>query len=181
MNVFMLDADHARRASYHPDNFTYWGAKEALQLAYNVWWQTSGVGIPRDMLRGLTPVERVQRGLPAYLPTHQAHPWSVWAGESSANLWFLLEHAEALLVEDRYRFGRDTAVWSAWEWIVKHAPRLPAVELTTMPRCFGGRGIDTGEGIIADYREYFRQAKVGRSVWTRRDRPEWIDSASDDR
>lgn len=174
MNVFMLATDHAERARFHPDNFLYWGAKEALQLVANVWWRTDGRDADRAPLRGLTPTERVRAGMPAYLPTQQNHPWSVWAGRSASNLWFLLEHAEALLLEDRYRFDRDTAVWCAWVWAVENAPTLPDVGLTPMPRCFGGREISTGKGLIEDYREYFRQAKLERSVWTRREVPEWI-------
>ena len=81
MNVFMLAVNHQERASYHPDNFLYWGAKEALQLVGNVWWRKDGLDVSREPLRGLTPVERVRQGIPAYLPTHQKHPWLGWGVE----------------------------------------------------------------------------------------------------
>ena len=107
-----------------------------------------------------------------YKPTHENHPCVLWATESLANFWWLLEHGLELCYEYTYRFGK---VHKSQEMIVACSMVTSAgaydPRLVSPPQCMPDEYMLPGDPVTA-YRNYYLGRKVAQSKWTRRPVPD---------
>jgi hypothetical protein len=127
----------------------------------------------------------------AYLPSHQHHPCTVWAGECINNYLWLCRLGLELCAEYTYRFGerpakpgmappavpRRHASERVMAALRAHAPLLPDKRVITpfalaMPEEYRVAGDP-----VASYRRYYREAKAAFARYTRREAPDWLAAA----
>lgn len=175
MNIFWLDKDVQRCASYHCDEHAVKMVVEYAQLL------STAVRLTHGDARGLLSGERLTRvgerqyakpiiGARAYAVTHANHPCAVWARISIDN-WLLLRRL-ALALADEYtrRWGRIHA--SARIITALPVPRLPR-GLTTPPLTMPERYV--GGGVVSSYRRFYREGKPF-ATWKYTPRPLWMQS-----
>lgn len=109
-----------------------------------------------------------------YKATHANHPCTVWAGESASNYRWLVAHFYALSDEYTFRYGKIHATWTKLKDLVLDIPagmcdsdRTPFAQ--AMPDEF--RQSDA----VQAYRAYYRSNKAAIAVWTKRDKPDWME------
>jgi hypothetical protein len=145
MNVFALDRDPTLAARAHCDRHLLWQITEAAQMLA-VAHHRSGTAPP---------------GI--YRPSHENHPCSIWARETTSNYRWLHAMGVALGSIYRERFGRTHRSEEVLRLIPDPPPDVPEGPLTpfaqVMPPEY--QSDDPVEG----YRSYFRGEKAHLASW----------------
>lgn len=174
MNVFLLDLDTLTSASYLVDDHCAFvtmpsgkvirGCKmaiEAVQILCTV-WHKQGLSAP-------------------YKPTHQNHPWVLYAGTGEDAYRLVRDHALAILLEHEHRTGKYLpTVQAALEQVLEPPPGIPETSRYLIPVCMNGSvvQVSTLQRAVELYREYYTSAKISRMPrFTKRDTPFWARSA----
>jgi hypothetical protein len=144
MNIFILDLDPARAATYMFDTHVNKMILETAQLLSTI------------------------NGGP-YKPTHENHPCTKWIGSHRWNYDWLYHHGVGLCEEFRYRFGKDHAS----EDIIQ-ALREPLVDIPPGASSFALAMPDEYKDSdpVRAYRRYYH-SKERLAKWTKREQPSW--------
>ncbi len=152
MNIFVLDKDIEKCATFHCDKHVVKMILESAQiLSTSV--RLSGLDV-------------------GYKITHPNHPCSLWASESLANWKWLRELAKALNKEYRYRFERKVNHKSFDLIQTLPSPKIKDLGLTpfaqVMPEQYQHKNPVTA------YRKYYKEEKSKILKWSKRPSPPWI-------
>ena len=179
MNIFYLDEDPDTCARQHNDKHCVKMIVEYAQLMSSAHRVLDGVEYQgrtangRRIARWFHPDGYLQDTL--YKVAHLNHPSTKWVRQSKSHYEYLYSLWIALCAEYTYRYGKIHETQRKLEGALYFAPVNigvnPFVEpppaMKHYPQC-----IVTGDS-IASYRNYYREAKSGFAVWTKRDAPEW--------
>ena len=99
MNIFVLDLDPVKAARMHCDKHIPKMCVEAAQMMASALRRHGAT----DEQMPLTTTGKPYKG------GYHHHPCTVWAGDSSANFYWLADHALALCKEYTTRFGKTHA------------------------------------------------------------------------
>eukprot|EP00768_Dysnectes_brevis_P009549 gnl/Dysnectes_brevis/9722_a18375_195.p1 GENE.gnl/Dysnectes_brevis/9722_a18375_195~~gnl/Dysnectes_brevis/9722_a18375_195.p1 ORF type:complete len:271 (+),score=54.64 gnl/Dysnectes_brevis/9722_a18375_195:46-858(+) len=182
MNLFFLDKDHAKAASYYFDTHVIKIILEAaLMLSAAVWrvlpdqaaqWS---IQYKQDKESG----KELQSKTPIYRPTHKNHPMTLFVGSSLANFRYAADHALALAEEYRYRFKKTHKSERIIRHLLKHHPpseAFPSQEpAPTMPPQAMPEEYRVPGDTVQAYRRYYMGAKRHLASWRRRGKPSWYD------
>ena len=152
MNIFILDWQHKTCAEYHCDKHVVKMPLETTQMLSTVHWRYNNDG--------------------PYLPVHQKHPCTLWAGQTVENYIWLWKLGIALCEEFTHRYDKVHSC----ERILAIL-RLPPVQLTArgftkpyqaMPDEY--KHYDVIEG----YKTYYINDKKRFATWKKRKTPEFM-------
>lgn len=110
-----------------------------------------------------------------YRATHEKHPCTLWAGETSGSFVWLVCHGLALAWVYKERFGRKHKSWEVVDRAVDFLDLLPSGPETPAPFC-GPEDILPGAPVTERYRELMRRkwaADKRPPRWTSATPPEW--------
>jgi len=143
MNIFILDRDPVLAAQMQCDKHVVKMVLESAQIMSTI------------------------KGGP-YKPTHKNHPCVLWATNEDNYNW-LSEHGLALCKEYTYRYGKRHKCQDVIESLAPDYNYDDAINnfVQCMPdeyKC---------EDPVEAYRNYYRGAKSGFAVWTKREVPFW--------
>lgn len=164
MNIFWLSNDPSEIPQWMVDKHAANGkmALEAAQLMANCYTLQELASI--DCPRTLSGSPRVH--------THVSNPCSLWTKASISNFEWLLEHANAILLERKHRVGKDHAIRPFLEWVASNKPSLPNIGLTSPALNVTDKTYSSDP--VEVYRHYYRVEKVNLHKWTNRPRPSWL-------
>ena len=111
-----------------------------------------------------------------YKKTHTNHPCAIWTRNCIGNYKWLCDHAQSLLDEYTYRYGKTHASTSVISWCVSNIPDIPDGELTDIAQCMPDE-YKSNDPVIA-YRNYYNKAKSHLHNWKRRQIPHWVVSVN---
>jgi hypothetical protein len=153
LNIFFLADKLPECAQYHCDKHVVKMILEYTQILCTV---LSVHGI-------LTP----------YLPTHQKHPCTIWAGISLDNWSWLRSLTHELNKEYQYRFQRHISHKSAEVASKLPLPPIPSIGITERPQVMPNQYKVPGDPVTA-YRKFYLNEKVHLLKYTRRPAPDWV-------
>lgn len=114
------------------------------------------------------------------------HPICKWVREDLNNFVWVYDHARFLCQEFTYRFDKVHFCQSFIEWCNTLIPDLPLNKPTEQPQCFlKYPELMVKNNPVEGYRRYYcahkmffvnKSGKVINATWTRRDKPEWINT-----
>jgi hypothetical protein len=151
MNIFVLDEDVSKAASYHMDRHV--------------------VKMPLETAQMLSTVLFKKGVKTSYRPVHQKHPCTLWAGESRANFLWLCDLGLSLSDEYTFRYGKVHKSLSVIEFAIMNCDVIEEGGLTrfalAMPEEY------KQPSAIESYREYYRKGKLHLADWSKRSKPDW--------
>lgn len=154
MNIFLLDRDVEKCASYMVDNHVVKMITEHAQM--------------------LSTVVRLNGGDAGYKVTHPHHPCTRWVGASLSNWFYLKALTHWMHLEWQYRFDHPRDHWHKAYGIIQSLPipDIPDVGLTpfaqAMPEQYRHK-----DAVVA-YRNFYNGDKRHLFKWKKREQPEWI-------
>ena len=152
MNIFILDWNHTTCAQWHCDKHVVKMPLETCQMLSTTWHRYENDG--------------------PYLPVHQKHPCTLWAGASVENYVWLWRLGKALCIEYSYRYGKTHACEAVLAMIRTPPPSLTSRGFTkpaqAMPDEY--KHYDT----ITAYHNYYRGAKARLATWKTRPTPNFM-------
>ena len=157
MNIFILHPDHTTCAQYHCDKHVVKMVLETTQMLSTVHWRWDNRG--------------------PYLPVHQKHPCTLWAGESVANYKWLLKLGVALCREYTYRYEKVHKCELLLEHPLAEAPcnlqvmeerQQPTAPAQAMPVQYKRKNP------IQAYRTYYKAEKARFCKWKNRKTPTFM-------
>jgi hypothetical protein len=155
MNLFVLDRNPVRAASYYCDKHVVKIITEAAQMLCCAY----------------------PNGQAPYKHTHYNHPMNRWVRHSSWNYSWTLAHAQALCTEYTKRYNKTHKGEFAIHWCASNLPQVVFKNyyLTDWPRCFGDYKdqIPVTNDAVEDYRNYYRIAKSYFAKWKMGNKPHW--------
>jgi len=155
MNIFFLDFDTKKCATYHCDKHVVKMILETAQLLCGV--------------HHVTPQANEQ--VP-YKLSHKNHPCAIWSRESLSNYLYLCDLGLELCREYTYRYGKRHKSQEVIEWCIMNKPNIPDNGFTEPPRAMPDEyKVDS---VIDSYRNYYIGAKSGFTTWRNRDTPKWF-------
>lgn len=169
MNIFFLDTDIEKSASFHVDKHVNKMRVELAQLASTAHWMTGSTAI--------------------YKKTHINHPSNLWTRESLSNYLYVVNLGLTLCEEMRYRFATKQ---QKTEMILidlkQRLPNIPDIGMT-LPRLAMNSEIeitpydggDMLEWAVKHYRKYYEKDKIHLFRWKNREIPNWINIESNDK
>lgn len=164
LNFFFLDRDPKKCAHYHGDKHLNKMQLEYAQIVSTVLWK----------IHGKTPFLTEEDKPHLYKPSHVNHPVVVWATQSSAHVFMIIEVGLALAEEKKSRAIIAKGLKKTWktthkstpvlEWVKTHMPQDELFELgkewvdppACMPQCLKTKGKD----VVDRYRLYYAAHKV---------------------
>jgi len=152
MNIFALTTDVVQCAEWHVDRHI---VKMPLETAQMLCTNLNKIGIS-------TP----------YLPVHQKHPCTLWAGINQDNFSWLCELGIALCLEYTARYNKVHKSQEVIEFCHKHIDKFTPGSLTPFAQAMPDIYKDLCP--IKAYRNYYTHGKNHLHKWTLRDKPEWI-------
>lgn len=178
MNVFYLDHDPIKSATYHCDKHVVKMIVEYAQIMstnhrlldgelYYEISNNTGRKIKRWSLDDWK--EDV-----LYKACHMNHPSTVWARQSNNNYTWLYCMWWALCKEYTYRYGKVHKTESLREALMSPPKNIPVGYKTQPPPAMKKypECIIPGDS-VASYHKYYREAKSYFAKWTKREVPEW--------
>lgn len=109
-----------------------------------------------------------------YKATHANHPCTVWARESASNYRWLVAHFKALSDEYTFRYGKIHATWTKLKDLVLDIPDgMCDIGLTPFAQAMPDEFRQSDA--VQAYRAYYRSNKAAIAVWTKRDKPDWME------
>lgn len=116
-------------------------------------------------------------GLPGpYKSTHFHHPSNVWVRKSPYNYAWLLRHFHVLCEEYTYRYGKRHKCEDLLTCFLSFPHPFESTECTDPPLCMPDE-YKIGDAVTS-YREYYRKGKAHLLKYTKREKPEWLNDAS---
>jgi len=165
--------------------------KDIAQVLCNVHWLDHAIRYSPNLER----FEKLENSVPLKEKSLNTCSWSQWAKDCEANYLYLVELGLELMVEHVYPrcLGPTNKYMEAILWAKGNVPVLTGDEYMTCPlyfplvmpkkyyrcncdekgyfRCdWGSEQINT----IESYRNYYRSKLKGSEVWTRREKPDWL-------
>lgn len=153
MNIFVLDTDPERCASYHCDQHVVKMILESVQLMCTA-LNKKGFDTP-------------------YRSTHVNHPCVHWVERSWQNFQWLGELTRALNAEYRYRFDRCDDHKSIAVLAAIGDYRFEDHGLTEFAQAMPDQYKVPGDAVRA-YRQFYAGEKMHFARWTRRRVPHWL-------
>ncbi len=156
MNIFYLDTNPYIAATYHCDKHVVKMILETAQLLSTAHWKLGGAG--------------------PYKLTHENHPSAVWVRESSGHYWWLLQLLTGLGNEYQYRYGKiHKTIADHKGYLVGYPRDLPrAGWLRDPPQAMPDEC--KRDDTVDAYRHYYTTEKASLLQYTKRPRPDWIQS-----
>jgi hypothetical protein len=151
MNIFVLDWDVKKCATYHNDKHVVKMILETAQLLCGVHWST-GSEAP-------------------YKLSHKNHPCSVWVRQDLNNYLWLCELGLELCKEYSYRYGKRHKSQEIIEWCICNKPNIPDVDFTMPPKAMPDHYKVTDP--VQSYRNYYMGDKKDFCEWKGRETPYW--------
>lgn len=165
MNIFLLDADPWRAASYLHDKHVVKMGLEATQIASTALYLAD-------------PATYNHHNNLLYKPTHLNHPWVVWAAQSNSHIHAVTIWGRAILDEYHKRYNRVHASRTTINYVkviisVSGATSLDIAEAAP-PLCMPEQYQDPDDPITSYRRYYVREKCNNNPRWTNREPPEWL-------
>lgn len=106
-----------------------------------------------------------------YMATHINHPCCIWTRASLDNWIYLRELSRVLNEEWQFRFNHsyNHLSYDVIRWL--SVPSLKSVGLTEPPLCMPD--YCKVDGVVASYRNYFKNEKRHIAQWSKRPIPFW--------
>lgn len=152
MNIFVLSQDTVESAKFHVNSHV---VKMPLETAQMLCTNLSKVGIE-------TP----------YLPVHQKHPCTKWAGESRSNFIWLCSLGINLCMEYTHRFNKVHASQEVIMFALHNSHKITDGDLTPFAQAMPDEYKDNDP--VKAYRNYYNLGKRHLAKWTKRDVPYWF-------
>ena len=98
-----------------------------------------------------------------YRPTHKNHPCTLWAGKSTGNWNWLVDHGMALCREYTHRYGKIHKTQSVSEWCAQQSISFPSLRRTAFAQAMPPqyKNIDP----VKAYRDYYKGEKSYMAKW----------------
>jgi hypothetical protein len=158
VNLFILDYDIQRSATYHMDRHVVKMISEQLQILCTV-----------------HALSKNKIALPVKA-THHHHPVMIWAANSLDNYLYVLDATKALCKEYTHRYGRPGKYTHAYEahlpWAENNLPPIPSKGLTPWALCMPDEYKVSDP--VQSYRSYYQGAKQELAAWKNRSVPAWF-------
>jgi hypothetical protein len=157
MNIFVLDLDPRKCATYHSNSHVVKMVLETAQLLCGVHHMSN-------------PISTLQ--VP-YKLSHKNHPCSIWVRDCIENYIWLCDLGLSLCEEYTYRYGKRHKSQDVIEWCITNIPNLrengdvTPFALAMPDECKVNTAVDS-------YRLYYITHKKGFSTWKNRNKPEWF-------
>jgi hypothetical protein len=157
MNIFVLDLDPRKCATYHSNSHVVKMVLETAQLLCGVHHMSN-------------PISTLQ--VP-YKLSHKNHPCSIWVRDCIENYIWLCDLGLSLCEEYTYRYGKRHKSQDVIEWCMTNIPNLrengdvTPFALAMPDECKVNTAVDS-------YRLYYITHKKGFSTWKNRNKPEWF-------
>jgi len=152
MNIFVLDWDQRRCATWHCDKHI--------------------VKMPLETCQMLSTVHHRYTGDGPYLPVHQKHPCTLWAGQTVENYRWL------------WRLGWELCKEYTWRYDKIHGCQRVLAILRCPPLELQARGFTPPAQAMPDeykhadpvvaYQNYYINEKARLCTWKKRLRPIWM-------
>lgn len=155
MNIFALSNDAVEAAKFHNNSHV---SKMCLETAQLLCTNLSKLGIE-------TP----------YLPCHQKHPCTLWAGETRSNFIWLCSLGINLCMEYTYRYEKVHASQKVIMFALHNSIHIPDGDLTPFAQAMPDEYKDADP--IKAYRNYYIHGKSHLAKWTKREIPYWFNAA----
>ena len=152
MNIFVLDLDPIKCATFHVDRHVVKMLLESGQLLSNAHHFLEGTGL--------------------YKKVFPNHPCSIWARESKANYKWLAQLADELCHEYTFRYNKDHAWHEQIHWLLNNTPDLPDIPMTAIRQAMPDSCKVEGDAVQA-YRNYYCKEKTHIAAWKKRPVPDW--------
>jgi len=158
MNIFVLDLDPKKAALYHFDKHVTKMVLETSQMLCTALHSHSSLpDIP-------------------YKPAHPKHPCTIWAASCRCNYQWLCDLGHALSEEYTHRYGKIHKCASVINYCASHLNSITEGALTQFAQAMPDEYKHNNP--VEAYRNFYRHGKAYFShVWTRRDRPNWWETA----
>lgn len=153
MNIFFLDRDVKRCASYHMKKHLTKMPLETCQLLCSAHWMT-GSEAP-------------------YKLTHKNHPCAIWTRQSIEHYNWLCQLGLALCDEFEFRRGKVHACRVPLEWLQKNLPNIPDAGFQDPPKAMPEDCWQ--DDVVESYRVYYMRYKSHLAEWENRPTPDWWD------
>ncbi len=115
-----------------------------------------------------------------YKATHINHPSNVWVRTSVENYLWLVEHMFAMGEEYTHRYGKRHKSIVNLGYTLQSPPfNLKAYDMTQIPSCMPEEYILGSQDPVANYRNYYKYAKVNMHKWKNRTPPTWLNIKDD--
>lgn len=155
MNIFFLDFDTKKCATYHCDKHVVKMILETAQLL---------CGVHHVTQPNLTEIP--------YKLSHKNHPCAIWSRESLSNYLYLCDLGLELCREYTYRYGKRHKSQDVIEWCIVNKPNIPDKGFIDPPKAMpDDYKVDS---VIDSYRNYYMGAKSNFTTWRNRSKPEWF-------
>lgn len=152
MNIFALSMDVFEAARWHLDKHI---VKMPLETAQMMCTSLNKIGVE-------TP----------YLPVHQKHPCTIWAGISQENFRWLGNLGLALCDEYTYRYGKVHKCESIIKFCLEKTFHFDDLGMTNFAQAMPDE-YKCDNSVLA-YRNFYNFGKRHLHKWTGRSVPEWI-------
>ena len=153
MNIFVLDLDPRKCATYHVDKHSTKMCVEYAQLLCGVHW--------------------VEGGEAPYKLSHKNHPSAIWTRECVENYIWLCDLGLELCNEYTYRYGKRHKSQDIIEWCLLNVPNIPEKGDITPFALAMPDECKVGDA-VASYRVYYMVEKRGFANWKNREVPQWF-------
>lgn len=152
MNIFILEWDPVTCAQWHCDKHVVKMPLETTQMLCSVHW-------------------RYDNAAP-YLPVHQKHPCTLWAGQSIENYQWLWRLGMALCEEYSYRYGKVHGCQRVLQMVRSTPEGLTEREMTEPAQAMPDE-YKRPDTIVA-YRTYYINDKARFCKWKNRPIPPFM-------
>jgi hypothetical protein len=153
MNIFVLDLDPRKCATYHSNSHVVKMILETAQLLCGVHHMT-GSDAP-------------------YKLSHKNHPCAIWARECMENYVWLCDLGIELCKEYTYRYGKRHKSQDIIEWCMINLPNIEEKGVLTPFKLAMPDECKVGDP-VESYREYYNVFKKDFAKWKNRDTPKWF-------
>lgn len=157
MNIFVLDENPYKAASYHCDKHVVKMILETAQM----------LSTAHHVLDPNNP-----GNAELYRATHHNHPCNIWVRETSGNYLWTSCLFDALLNEYTYRYGK---IHASDRFATKLSKLPPAIRLANATPFAQAMPDDCKhESAVEAYRKYYMNYKAGIAKWNYSAAPDWF-------
>jgi hypothetical protein len=165
MNIFFLHEEPWEAARMMCDKHVVKMVLETAQLLSTAHRVADGDPLPDE------------RELVFYKKTHVNHPCAKWCRESVDNYWWLADHFHGLLVEYKFRYGREHKC-SSMLYQLQSPPLnvkkfVGEVDFSVIVPCVADDCV-IDEDVVGSYRKYYNTHKRHLLKYKNREVPDWI-------
>jgi len=153
MNIFVLDEDPKKCASYHNDKHVVKQLLETAQLLCGVHW--------------------VEGGEAPYKLSHKNHPSAIWTRECVENYIWLCDLGMFLCREYTHRYNKRHKSQDIIEWCYDNVPNL-RINHDTTPFAMAMPDECKVDDVVESYRIYYMTEKRHLGSWKMRSIPKWF-------